>query len=136
MSAFPYRVADEAAFLERLDRMRAATHGGHLDPREIAAILREVEPLPWRVGQWYRIRIRAGRPAWRHVHGFDEAGQEHAIDVPQVRDEQWVTLEASPARRLPTMPGWPIGSMVFDLRDGTTALLGEMDIAEAEEIAA
>jgi hypothetical protein len=114
VSAFPYRVADEATFLERLDRMRAATHGGHLDTREIAAILREVEPLPWRVGQWYRIRIRAGRPAWRHVHGLDEAAPELAAapalfepaNPPGPIERRYVTPQPLNGRHRPSSPAY------------------------------
>lgn len=133
MSGFPYRVDDEAQYLDRQERMRAATHGLHLDPAELSGILSEVGPLPWVVGRWYRVRLIAGKPQNRHLHGFDEAGTEYAIDMPQIPVVEWLDLDVRPVGRTPSTPGQRhIPAMLFELRDGQLAMFHEIDVFTAE----
>lgn len=137
MSGFPFQVTDEAAYLDRQERMRRATHGDVLDPEVMSAILREVEPLPWVIGRWYRVRLLAGKPHNRHVHGLGEAGVEHAVDIPQLAAVDWAEAELRPLGRMPAHAGQRhVSAMFFGLRDGRTALFHEIDVFSASEVPA
>ena len=103
----------------------------------MSGILAEVEPLPWDLARWYRITVIAGDPQIRHVHGIDEAGREHALNMLGARDYRHMELELRPLGRQAALPGMGhVPAMTFGLRDGQIAVLHEIDILAAEELAA
>jgi hypothetical protein len=135
VSGFPYQATDLAAFLDRGERLLAALHGKVLVVADLAAILNEVETLPWVTGRRYRLRVMAGTPTRpRVLRGHDKAGAYHEIIVPEAKDYQWIEFEAEALRREPSAYRDAPGPMLFRLTDGTTALLTEGDIWSAEAV--
>lgn len=137
---FPY-AADPEAWLDRQKRMRRATtfESGHtLNADVMAGILLEVGPIPFVYGRRYRVVTSGGEPKVKHVHGRDEAGVIHGLDVVDI-DWSIQTIEGTYRGRFtagpwgPTRKGTP-GLHQFLLESGNFAAVSDMDVLRAEEI--
>ena len=132
--SFPYEV-DGRTYLDRARRMRAATHMGGkvIRPDEIRAILAEVPPVPFEAGRSYRIRVLAGEPVPRHLHGIDEHGVEHALDTVDLAALEWRDFVGTYLGRFEPEHGALVGLLAFGMEDGQLAALADIDILRAEE---
>lgn len=136
---------------EFLDRRRRATEimdrivgGKTFDGREVArdwsALMREIPEIPFEEGRRYRLRVVAGAAEVKHAHleelVGEEAGRVIGVDLPMaiegtVEFRELEVVFVGRVARLPTGGS----STLWLLDDGETALLGDVDVLEADEVA-
>lgn len=136
-----YRV-DGREFLERRSRasgVLARILGGEtFDAAEVLrawqTIVEELPEIPFEPGRRYRIRCVAGKAEVRHVHiTNEETGATYGADLPAEVEPTYQDLELIFLQRVRRPPA-PGSSLLFAMDDGRTAMLGDLDVLEADEL--
>jgi hypothetical protein len=135
--------AEPEAFFERRRRAKAVleritsgqTFDGPTIVREWRAIVAEIDPIPFQPGRRYRLRFVAGQAEVKHVHMLNEdTGHAFGLDIPVENSPDFHELEVTFLSRISPGGQDRYGGTLFELPDGKTALIGDLDVLEADEL--